>query len=298
MTAAPTQEVAPPAAAYAAAAGAILLWGGTAVANRLAVEGIDPLLAGVGRTVVAGAAAAAIAWALALRRPAGMAELRLLAVAALGGFVIWPAFLSYGLARTTAGHAGLIIGILPVVTGLVASAVDRRAPRAGWWLGCAVAAAGVWLLVDRHGLLADGTGDPLGDLIVLCGAVFVASSYVAGARLSARIGMWPATLWTLALGAAAAAPVVAIHAPPFEGPAASWAGFAYLVVGSSFLGYALWFWALGRGGVMRMSVFQFAMPLATLGLAALVLGEPLTPGLLIAATVIVAGTWTAHRYGG
>ena len=69
-------------------------------------------------------------------------------------------------------------------------------------------------------------------------------------------GIAPTPEATLALGAAAAAPVIAVHAPPFEGPAASWAGFAYLVVGSSLLGYALWFWALGRGGVMRMSVFH------------------------------------------
>ncbi len=58
MTAAVKQQTAPP-ATYAAAAVAIPLRRGTAAANRLAVQVIDPLLASIGRTAGVGAAPAA-----------------------------------------------------------------------------------------------------------------------------------------------------------------------------------------------------------------------------------------------
>ncbi|MBT3399643.1 MAG: EamA family transporter, partial [Rhodospirillaceae bacterium] len=50
--------------------------------------------------------------------------------------------------------------------------------------------------------------------------------------------------------------------------------------------YITWIYALSRGGISRMSVWQFGLPIVGVAGAAIFLGEPLTP-LLVAATVII-----------
>lgn len=64
---------------------------------------------------------------------------------------------------------------------------------------------------------------------------------------------------------------------------------------SSLVGYGLWFFALGNGGIGRIGSLQLIMPVLTLAAAVAVLGEAVTPGLLGCCIVVVAGTWIAHR---
>jgi drug/metabolite transporter (DMT)-like permease len=63
---------------------------------------------------------------------------------------------------------------------------------------------------------------------------------------------------------------------------------------SSLVGYAAWFWALGRGGIARIGAWQFMQPVLTVGWAALFLGERVTVLLVIAALAILAGTAMAQ----
>jgi drug/metabolite transporter (DMT)-like permease len=65
-------------AVYAAAAGALLLWAGTPVANKLAVVSIDPATVGMLRSVLAGPVALIIALILRLPFPARGNSRRLL----------------------------------------------------------------------------------------------------------------------------------------------------------------------------------------------------------------------------
>jgi drug/metabolite transporter (DMT)-like permease len=81
-----------------------------------------------------------------------------------------------------------------------------------------------------------------------------------------------------------------------EVPARGWAAIAWMTVLSSLAGYALWFHALGKGGISRISTLQLAMPGLTIAAAALVLNEAITVSMLVVAAVILAGTSWAHRH--
>jgi drug/metabolite transporter (DMT)-like permease len=76
-----------------------------------------------------------------------------------------------------------------------------------------------------------------------------------------------------------------------------WLAVAYLALGSSILGYITWYWALARGGIARIAVLQFAQPVATLVLAALILDEPLRLPLALAGAGIILGIAIAQRGG-
>ncbi|MCZ6860577.1 MAG: DMT family transporter [Alphaproteobacteria bacterium] len=280
--------------------GALLLWGGTAIANKIAIGHMDAMTAGVLRSLLAGliAAGAAFAWRLPFPKPAR--QRGLLAISGITSFAIWPLLLSLGLGLTTASHAALIMAMIPVFTGLIAAGFERNWPRAGWWTGVVIAVIGAFFLVFYRtdgALLADG-GSVAGDLIILSGAGICALGYVAGGKLTPVIGTWSTTFWGLAIASIVLIPTFVLLAPRTDWSsvgAGGWAAIAYLTIMSSLLGYAGWFWALGHGGIARIGSWQFAQPVITLALAAMVLGEALTWPLLVAGGTILVGTAIAQR---
>ncbi|MDJ0951398.1 MAG: DMT family transporter [Alphaproteobacteria bacterium] len=284
----------------AAAAGALLLWSGTAIANKIAVGHMDAMTAGILRSMLAGLIAAGVALACRFPFPRIGRQRGLLVLSGVASFAAWPMLLSLGLGRTTANHAGLIMAMIPVFTGLIAAAFERRWPRLGWWVGVALALVGTFFLVFHRG---DGTSDAgevtvLGDLIVLSGVVICALGYVTGGKLSPVIGTWATTFWGLALACLVLVPAFALLAERTDWSAvgsAGWLAIAYMTFLSSLLGYAAWFWALGHGGIARIGSWQFAQPVMTLGFAALILAEAITLPLLISAAAILAGTAIAQR---
>ncbi len=290
----------PQAGVHFAALLTILLWSGTAIANKVAIEHMDATTAGVLRSMLAGILGAVIALSARLPLPTTWSDRGLLLFSGLASFGVWPAMLSLGLGWTTANHAALIMALLPVLTGLLGYLLERRHPRPGWWGGVAIALAGTVLLVSyRSGdQLLDG-GTVAGDLVILSGTLICALGYIAGARLAPVIGTWATTFWGLAAALLLLVPTFVSLADRTDwgsvGPQ-GWAGIAYMAILSSIVGYAAWFWALGQGGVSRIASWQFVQPVLTLGFAALLLGEKVSSPLVLSAIAILTGTAVAQRF--
>ena len=282
---------------------ALTMWSGTAIANKIAVGYMSGLTAGVLRSMLAGLIALAIAVGLRLPTPVSGRDRLLLIGSGLASFAVWPALISVGLERTTASHTAVIMALIPVFTVLIAQLTERRLPGAGWWLGAGAAFAATALLVASRGAptaasSADGAS-VAGDLIVLAGTVVCATGYVAGGRLAAKIGTVATTFWGLAVAMLLLLPVfglVVAETEWAEVPVQGWVAIAWLTLLSSLAGYALWFYALSRGGIARIGSLQLAMPVVTIVAAALILGEALTPRIALIAIVIVGGAWWTHRH--
>lgn len=283
---------------FGAAYGAVLLWGATPMVTKVAVAEIDPLAVGALRTLLAALAAAPLILLGRLRPPRSAGGRGYLAVSSLGGFVVFPLLFSVGLGRTSAGHGALLLGILPVLTGLIAAFLEWRRPGGRWWFGCAVALAGTALLVGaRFGLSAEGSSWQ-GDMMVLAAAFFAAAGYVAGAHAAREAGTWPVTLWGLSLAGLVLLPLspVLVSVDALGAASAPALGaVAYLALVTSVLGYAAWYWALGRGGIGRTGLAQFVQPVVGLVLAVAVLGEAVTWPMLLAAATILGGVALARR---
>jgi len=277
----------------------VVFWGASPLATKLAVGGIDPAAAAVLRTVLSALIALPLILVHGLKLPRSTTARRSLAVSSLGGFVFFPLLFTFGVGRTSAGHAALILGILPVLTGLIAAGLERHWPRGRWWVGCVIAMAGTAVLVGaRAGLDRPGEATALGDLLVLAGAVAAAAGYVTGARASRETGSWTITLWGIVIGALVLLPLLPVVISPSALAAAgtaAWGGVLYLAIVSSLLGYAAWYWALGRGGIGRTGLTQFLQPLVGVVLALTILGEPLTVPMMVATAAILGGVAWARR---
>jgi drug/metabolite transporter (DMT)-like permease len=83
--------------------------------------------------------------------------------------------------------------------------------------------------------------------------------------------LWPRTDWS-------------------EVSAGAWLAVAYMALFSSLIGYVAWFWALGRGGIARISAWQLGQPVLTVVFSALLLGERVTVSLVVAGAAVLLGT--------
>lgn len=278
---------------------AVMLWGASPVGTKFAVADLSPIVVAALRTALGGMLAVPMALALRVPLPNNRRSLAALALSAVCGFVCFPVIFSLGMQRTSGVHGAMILALLPVVTGGIASATDRRWPSMRWWLGCTVALIGESLLIFFQHDAGARSGDLVGDLQILLACVFAATGYVAGGRL--KQWGYPAqgtTYWGIALATLLIIPALPtiLAGTEWQSVAPSaWAGLAYLAVGVSVLGYVCWYWALGRGGIERVAVFQFLQPVSGVSAAILLLDEAFTLSIVAAAAIIVTGVWIATR---
>ena len=281
---------------------ALIFWGGTAIANRYAVGFVDPISIASLRSMLAGVFALVLCLLLRLPFPATRRDFILLLISGLFSFAVWPLAISLGVARTTAGHAALIMAMLPVFTVLIASVVHRTLPQLAWWIGGTLALIATAILISFRGGSVDVEQRAMtmtGDLIILVGSVLCSAGYVAGAKLTPKIGSFATTFWGLSIALIVTAPVFAFSQSQTDWsvvPVTAWWAIAWLTFCSSLLGYVLWFYALGHGGIEKIGSLQLLMPVVTLAGAAWLLGEVLTMQLIVLSVVVLLGTFISHRY--
>jgi drug/metabolite transporter (DMT)-like permease len=278
----------------------MVIWGASPIATRVATEDMEPLVVAVLRTVLAALVAVPLVAAGGLRPPANRHSRLLLAVSAASAFVVFPVVYTIGQDRTSAMHGVAILAGLPVFTGLWAALVMRRLPNAWWLAGCALALVGEAVIIavrDTGG--GDDTATLTGDLIVLGAALAVSSGYIAGALLVPRgVPSATTTYWGVILGAIVLAPLgigLAAGGEVPHGDLESWGALLFLAVMVSIVGYVGWYWALARGGMMRMAPLMFLQPISGLVLAALILGERLSLALVVGAAFVLGGVAVARR---
>lgn len=283
---------------FAAALLAVVIFGGSAVATKAAVSGIAAVDVAIMRTIIGGSIALPMALILRIGLPRANDQRWLLTLSGFCGFIAFPLIFTLGVNLTSANHATMILAILPVLTGAIAMAWDRQKPSIQWWLGCAIAFAGEALLIYDPGTGA-GEASIEGDLLVTFATLFASIGYVAGARLQ-RTGyssrgttFWGVTLFALVL--IPLAPFVVDGATLQTAGWFSWSGLLYQAIGVTIVGYILWYWALGTGGIARIGLFQFLQPVSGVILAWLILAERLSLIFIVASTIIMLGVVLAFR---
>ena len=285
-------------AVFTAALLAVVIFGGSAVATKAAVSGIAAVDVAIMRTLIGGSIALPLALVLRIGLPREKGQRWLLALSGFCGFIAFPLVFTLGIKFTSANHGTMILAILPVLTGAIAMAWDRKRPSTQWWLGCAIAFAGEALLIYDPGT-DSGEASISGDLLVTFATLFASLGYVAGARLqrsgysSRGTTFWGVTLFALVL--VPLAPFVVDGASLQAASWFSWSGLLYQAIGVTIVGYILWYWALGTGGIARIGLFQFLQPVSGIILAWLILAERLSLTFVVASTIIMLGVVLAFR---
>ena len=266
-------------------------------ATKVALAGLDPWFIAFGRSVGAGALAAAYLLLIRARKP-DVAQVRRLVVVALGVVVGFPLCTSIGLTMQSSAHGAVIIAVLPAATAVLAVLRAGEHPSRRFWLASAAGLVAVLTFVVVAGAVQGGVG--IADAFFLAAVGLCALGYAEGGALARDLGGAQTICWALVVALPVTAPVTAISAGTAARDAdqvttTAWLGFAYVTAVSMFLGFIAWYAGLARGGVARVSQVQLAQPVLTIAWSALLLREPVGGLAIVAALAVVACVFATQR---
>ena len=125
------------------------IFGGTLPATRIAVAEIDPIALTSMRTAIAGLCSLALLLVLRRKLPPRTLWPQLV-IAMLCVAILFPLLMSLGMQRVDASHGGVVLGVLPIATALVAVAITHERPRLLFWVA-SIAGAALLILASLPG---------------------------------------------------------------------------------------------------------------------------------------------------
>ena len=250
---------------------------------------------------------AAVAMAPWLRRPAGEAPLdgrtgRLLFLESFFGNFLFSICMLFGVARSSALAAGVIMAAIPAVVALLSFALLKE--RFGWRVmaGIACGVAGIALVSFAKDASGESAGSLVGTLLLLGAVVCEALYVVLGKKLSASVGPKRISalinLWGLALVTPFALWQLRDFSPSYI-PVSSWVLLAVYAICASVLTVWLWMTGLKHVPASSAGVFTVFLPVSAAAVGVFFFGEALT-GLQVAAfglalAGVVLATWPGRK---
>jgi drug/metabolite transporter (DMT)-like permease len=270
-----------------------LCWGGTFIAGRVLAQSVGPFAGAFLRFAVASVCLTAIMRhrGVAFSRPSGRQLLVLLLMGMTGIFSYNVLFLK-GLKLIEAGRASVIIACNPIFIALMSAVFFRERLNVLKVSGIIVSVSGAITAIARgdwSALLSGGFG--WGELYIFgCVASWVAYS-LFGKTVMPSLSPLVAVTYSSVAGTLFLLPAALME--DIKGAAAypldAWASILYLGFFGTVLGFVWYYQGIQRIGPVRAGLFINFVPVFALLLAFLVLGEPVTPSLLIGAVLVSSG---------
>lgn len=220
-------------------------------------------------------------------------RLLIIAFANVAGYHI---SLNYAETMVSAGLAGLLISFGPVfIVALSALLLNEKAgPKVILALVLALAGALVLSLDsinlgDLHSVTGPGA--------VVLAAFFYGLFSVLAKPLVHKYGSAPTTLMAGLIGTAMILPLVSgsFVAQVASLSIAGWTSVLYLSVLSTTFGYLMFFTLVSRGAVSRLSIQLYLAPVVSVAGGALLLGEPVTPFVIVGGATMLMAVVLATR---
>ncbi len=287
--------------AHASLALAGALWGVTIPLSKLSLGWLGPWWLTVARFVFA-APVLALAGRHGLRTRTAPADTRAIrqelrvkrgalsgevALAGAVGFGAVMVLQNVGVEMTSVTHAAMLMGAVPVLVALLATALGQPASGPRAWLGYLLALGGVGLVAGSGG----HGSSPLGDLLVLASAALSAGFIAVQPRLLHGRDAAAVTAVQFGAGALFAAPValLARGLPGAPGGPTPVLALATLAVAGTVLPF--WLFAFGQARVPAQlaGVYVNLEPVIGAGVGWLLFGDGAGLGLALGATAVLGG---------
>ena len=286
--------------AYGALTLAAVVWGGSIVGQKIALESFSAVEVSVLRGVGALGILVPLWWWSEGRRMAfsrhDLAVFALLGLAVLGNHLLTLLALRYIGAAT----AGVIIGASPAITAFLSSLLLGDVPFRVVWVGCVLSFAGVVLVSGIGGHTPAGELPWLGGTLVVLGLVCWALYTIGSRRVMERVSPLTVNWTTLLLSILFQIPFLWMDQKVvLEGmhsvSLTAWLALFYLIVFATAVGQQAWLYGVRGAGPAGAGVFVNLIPVSALILSALILGDRIGVRELVGIVMIVAGVWLVNR---
>lgn len=271
----------------------VIIFSGSLPATRLAVLEFTPLFLTVARASIAGLVAVCLLLVLREKRPQRDQVIPLLIVAS-GVVIGFPLLTALALQYVTSAHSIVFVGLLPLATAVFAVLRGDERPRPVFWVFSLLGSALVVGFACAQGLSAS----PAGDLLMLLAIVVCGLGYAEGATLSRTLGGWQVICWALVLALPLMLILTLFSAPPSLSTisASAWVSLGYVSLFSMLIGFVFWYRGLAQGGIAAVGQLQLLQPFFGLMLAATLLHEQVSVGMLVVTVGVIACVAGARRF--
>ncbi len=271
----------------------VLIFSGSLPATRVAVAEFDPVFLTMARATIAGVLALAILLLFKERRP-GKQQVLPLAIVALGVVLGFPLLTALALQYVTSAHSIVFLGLLPLATAVFGVIRGGERPRPVFWLFSILGS----LLVMGYAFSQGLTASPQGDLLMLLSVLVCGLGYAEGAKLSRTLGGWQVISWALVLSLPVMIILTLLTLPAsFNGISLpAWSSLAYVSVFSMLIGFVFWYRGLAQGGIAAVGQLQLLQPFFGLALAAGLLHEQVSLGMLGVTVAVILCVVGARKF--
>jgi len=268
------------------------IWGSSFLFIRIAAPAFGPV-ALVEVRMVSGALVLLPLLAAGVGLGALRTHARPIALISVINFALPFVLVTYAMLTLTAAFASLLNGTVPMWTALIAALWFGERVRPAQWLGLAVGAIGVGVLVGDR-ITLGGAGTAWTGTIAVGAALLGMMFYGLSANVAKRTlgGVPPlATATGSQIGAAVLlAPLAAVTWPADNPSIGSWSAAIVLGVLCTGFAHVLFFRLIERVGAMRAANVTYLIPLFATLWGTLFLAEPLTLRLVTGGAILLAGT--------
>ena len=285
--------------AYGSVVLAAALWGGSIVAQKMALTSFSAVEASVLRDIGGLTILLATWWSKeggAVRVNGADARLLgLLGLGVLGNHLL----ILMGLNYVSGAVGGVIIGSSPVVTSVLSAMLIKDVPLRAVWAGALLSFAGVGV-VSVAGFQAAGDQPLLGSTLVFLGVVSWALYSIGSRAIMERMSALTVNWTTLMVATVLQIPLLWTDQKMMNAGIGSvttpdWLALGYLVVFATAVAQQAWLFGVKGVGPSRASVLGNLTPVAAIGLSALILGEAVGLIEILGICLILAGVWVVNR---
>lgn len=278
----------------------VLVWAVTFVSTKVLLVHLTPIEILFFRFVIGFIALAAL-------RPRqlhveGFKQEKWFMLAGATGITLYYLLENIALTFTTASIVGVVVAAAPLFTGVLSALVLKERLRVPFFLGFALAMAGVCLVSFAGGAATDGLGEAglMGVLLALAAAATwavysIVTKKIAGFGHDSIL----VTRRTFAWGLLFMVPTLPFlgFSPDWSSLVAPemWGNLVFLGLGASALCFVTWNLAVKELGPVKTSLYIYLVPALTVLASAAILGDPLTPPVIVGVLLTIGGLLLSER---
>jgi drug/metabolite transporter (DMT)-like permease len=285
--------------AYAFALIAPLLWAGNFAIGRVLHQTLPPLTLNCLRWLTALIILVPLFGRSAWHARRELArEWRAVGLLALTGVVGFNSVLYYGLHYTTALSASMIFSTTPLIIVVISSWLDRRSVNLAQSVAVALSVAGAALVLGGNFGQFGSQVFLKGDLIVVLACLIWASYCVLIKTCRSEVKGGAVLLTSVLCGLALQIPLSGAELAlvgPLQIEPKSLLAVGYLGIGAAAVAFLVWQRAIKELGPARCGVFLNLVPVFAVGIALMILHEPIHLHHLLGGLCVALGVALAQR---
>lgn len=269
----------------------LLVASGTHIVAKAVTADVDPVTLTFLRTIISGLGMILLLRARKISWKVDRADVKRLLLLGLLGIPLNQFLYLYGIGFTTAANGALLYATTPVLVMVLSNILLKEKVTVRKAAGILLAFGGVVIVIFERGL-DFSSGYTYGNIVIFVAVIAWGLFTVLGRPLILKYGALKITCLAMLAGTAMYFPVGVVGAivnPIHDISATDWIGILYLGIGTSIVGYVLWYYAIGRIDVSKVAVFANGQPILATVLAMIFLDYVITGNFVVGGIMTLAG---------